>query len=226
MKKICCNYQFIKKKIQDIIKDNNLPLKKIKIIAVSKNQNINTIEQAILSGINNFGENYLQESIFKIKKLQQYKHIKWHFIGKIQSNKTKKIAQNFSWCQTIDREKIAILLNKFRPKNLLPINVLIQINYDKKSTKNDIDTDQFQKLAKIISLMPNLNLRGIMAMPLMKNNIIANNLQYEKIKIIFNQLKRKYSSVDTLSLGTSLDIKESLFATSNMIRIGRDIFNR
>lgn len=74
--------------------------------------------------------------------------------------------------------------------------------------------------------MPNLSLRGIMAMPLMKKNIVANNIQYEKIKTIFNQLKRKYSSVDTLSLGTSLDIKESLLATSNMIRIGRDIFNR
>ncbi|WP_280094074.1 YggS family pyridoxal phosphate-dependent enzyme [Buchnera aphidicola] len=212
--------------MQDIIKDNNLPLKKIKIIAVSKNQNINIIEQAILSGINNFGENYLQESIVKIKKLQKYKHITWHFIGKIQSNKTKKIAQNFSWCQTIDREKIAILLNKFRPKNLLPINVLIQINNCKELTKNNIDVDQFQKLAKVISSMPNLSLRGIMAMPLMKKNIVANNIQYEKIKTIFNQLKRKYSSVDTLSLGTSLDIKESLLATSNMIRIGRDIFNR
>ncbi|WAI12070.1 MAG: YggS family pyridoxal phosphate-dependent enzyme [Buchnera aphidicola (Macrosiphum albifrons)] len=212
--------------MQDIIKDNNLPLKKIKIIAVSKNQNINIIEQAILSGINNFGENYLQESIVKIKKLQKYKHITWHFIGKIQSNKTKKIAQNFSWCQTIDREKIAILLNKFRPKNLFPINVLIQINNCKELTKNNIDIDQFQKLAKVISLMPNLNLRGIMAMPLIKKNIIENNIQYEKIKAIFNQLKRKYSSVDTLSLGTSLDIKESLLATSNMIRIGRDIFNK
>ncbi|WP_284443404.1 YggS family pyridoxal phosphate-dependent enzyme [Buchnera aphidicola] len=212
--------------MQDIIKDNNLPLKKIKIIAVSKNQNINIIEQAILSGINNFGENYLQESIVKIKKLKKYKHITWHFIGKIQSNKTKKIAQNFSWCQTIDREKIAILLNKFRPKNLLPINVLIQINNCKELTKNNIDVDQFQKLAKVISSMPNLSLRGIMAMPLMKKNIVENNIQYEKIKTIFNQLKRKYSSVDTLSLGTSLDIKESLLATSNMIRIGRDIFNR
>ncbi len=193
---------------------------------MSKNQNINIIEQAILSGINNFGENYLQESIVKIKKLKKYKHITWHFIGKIQSNKTKKIAQNFSWCQTIDREKIAILLNKFRPKNLLPINVLIQINNCKELTKNNIDVDQFQKLAKVISSMPNLSLRGIMAMPLMKKNIVENNIQYEKIKTIFNQLKRKYSSVDTLSLGTSLDIKESLLATSNMIRIGRDIFNR
>lgn len=193
---------------------------------MSKNQNINIIEQAILSGINNFGENYLQEGIVKIKKLKKYKHITWHFIGKIQSNKTKKIAQNFSWCQTIDREKIAILLNKFRPKNLLPINVLIQINNCKELTKNNIDVDQFQKLAKVISSMPNLSLRGIMAMPLMKKNIVENNIQYEKIKTIFNQLKSKYSSVDTLSLGTSLDIKESLLATSNMIRIGRDIFNR
>ncbi|ACL30338.1 YggS family pyridoxal phosphate-dependent enzyme [Buchnera aphidicola str. APS (Acyrthosiphon pisum)] len=199
-------------------------MKKITIIAVSKNRNINNIEEAIRSGINNFGENYLQESLIKIENLKKYKNITWHFIGKIQSNKTKKIAQNFSWCQTVDREKIAVLLNKFRPKNLPPINVLIQIN-NLKELQNNRYIDQYQELAQLILSMPNLNLRGIMAVPSIKTNVIENNLQYEKIKTIFNRFKRQYSSVDTLSLGTSVDIKESLLATSNMVRIGRNIFN-
>lgn len=199
-------------------------MKKITIIAVSKNRNINNVEEAIRSGINNFGENYLQESLIKIENLKKYKNITWHFIGKIQSNKTKKIAQNFSWCQTVDREKIAVLLNKFRPKNLPPINVLIQIN-NLKELQNNRYIDQYQELAQLILSMPNLNLRGIMAVPSIKTNVIENNLQYEKIKTIFNRFKRQYSSVDTLSLGTSVDIKESLLATSNMVRIGRNIFN-
>ncbi|ADP68004.1 hypothetical protein CWU_03555 [Buchnera aphidicola str. JF98 (Acyrthosiphon pisum)] len=199
-------------------------MKKITIVAVSKNRNINNIEEAIRSGINNFGENYLQESLIKIENLKKYKNITWHFIGKIQSNKTKKIAQNFSWCQTVDREKIAVLLNKFRPKNLPPINVLIQIN-NLKELQNNRYIDQYQELAQLILSMPNLNLRGIMAVPSIKTNVIENNLQYEKIKTIFNRFKRQYSSVDTLSLGTSVDIKESLLATSNMVRIGRNIFN-
>ncbi|AEO08881.1 putative enzyme [Buchnera aphidicola str. Ak (Acyrthosiphon kondoi)] len=215
-----------KKKIQNIIKDNNLSLKKIKIIAVSKKQNANVIEQAILSGINNFGENYVQESIIKIKKLKKYQDVKWHFIGKIQSNKTKKIAHYFSWCQTVDRKKIAILLNKFRPVYLPPINVLIQVDGFKEIKNNKNYIEKYQSLATSISLMPNLNLRGIMAMPLIKKNITESNIQYENIKNIFFQLKKQHASIDTLSLGTSFDIKESLLATSNMLRIGRDIFNK
>ncbi|QCI22374.1 YggS family pyridoxal phosphate-dependent enzyme [Buchnera aphidicola (Lipaphis pseudobrassicae)] len=208
------------------IKKNNLSTKKVKIVTVTKNQNINIIEQSILLGIKEFGENYIQESIFKIQKLKKYKNIIWHFIGKLQSNKTKLVAQNFDWCQTIDREKIAVLLNQYRPTHLLPINVLMQINISKQTKKNGVNINKYEKLAKIISVMPNLNFRGIMAMPEIKKNIINNDAQYIKLKIIFSQLRRKYPSVDTLSLGTSVDIKQSLIADSNMIRIGRKIFNK
>ncbi|QCI20670.1 YggS family pyridoxal phosphate-dependent enzyme [Buchnera aphidicola (Brachycaudus cardui)] len=209
-----------------MIKNNNLPLKKIKIIAVTKNQNINVIKKAISIGIKEFGENYIQESIVKIQALKNYKNIIWHFIGKIQSKKTKIIAQNFHWCQTIDREKIAILLNKYRPKNLPPINVLIQINISEEKNKNGVYIKDYKKLAESIYLMPHLNLRGIMAMPAINKNSIDNSIQYKQIKTIFEKLKKRYISVDTLSLGTSFDIKKSLIATSNMIRIGRDIFDK
>nr|WP_261979703.1 YggS family pyridoxal phosphate-dependent enzyme [Buchnera aphidicola] len=212
--------------MDNIIKNNNLPLKKIKIIAVTKNQNINVIKKAISIGIKEFGENYIQESIVKIQALKNYKNIIWHFIGKIQSKKTKIIAQNFHWCQTIDREKIAILLNKYRPKNLPPINVLIQINISEEKNKNGVYIKDYKKLAESIYLMPHLNLRGIMAMPAINKNSIDNSIQYKQIKTIFEKLKKRYISVDTLSLGTSFDIKKSLIATSNMIRIGRDIFDK
>ncbi|WP_395765411.1 YggS family pyridoxal phosphate-dependent enzyme [Buchnera aphidicola (Myzus persicae)] len=212
--------------MEKIIKENNLSSKKITIIAATKNQNINIIKKAISIGIKEFGENYIQESIVKIQELKNYKNIVWHFIGKIQSKKTKIIAKNFDWCQTIDRNKIAILLNQYRPKNLLPINVLIQINISQEENKNGISIQDYQKLAELINVLPNLNLRGIMAMPEIKKNVIDNQIQYKKIKIIFEKLKKQYASIDTLSLGTSLDIKESLLAHSNMIRIGQSLFNR
>ncbi|QCI21257.1 YggS family pyridoxal phosphate-dependent enzyme [Buchnera aphidicola (Hyperomyzus lactucae)] len=227
MNYIDVNFKLLKKNIKNIISENNLVIKKIKIIAVSKNQNVDIIKKAILSGINNFGENYVQESIVKIKELKKYTNITWHFIGKIQSNKTKIIAQYFDWCQTIDQEKTAILLNQHRPKNFIPINVLIQINISKELNKNGVNNvEDCYELAEKISLMPHLNLRGIMAMPEIQKDFTKNENQYKKIKIIFNKLKKKYTSIDTLSLGTSDDIKESLLATSNMIRIGRNIFHK
>jgi pyridoxal phosphate enzyme (YggS family) len=227
MNYIDVNFKSLKKYIKNIVIENNLLIKKINIIAVSKNQNIDIIKQAILSGINNFGENYLQESISKIIELKKYKNINWHFIGKIQSNKTKTIAQYFDWCQTIDQEKSAILLNKYRLKKLTPMNVLIQINISRESNKNGVNNIQeCHQLAKTISLMPNLHLRGIMAMPKINKDFIETQNQYKKIKIIFDELKKQYTSIDTLSLGTSYDIKESLLATSNMIRIGRNIFHK
>lgn len=226
MKNISLNFNLVKKKIQKIIEENHLPLKNIKIIAASKNRSIDAMKEAISAGIKEFGENYIQESIIKIRELKHHKNIVWHFIGKIQSKKTKIIAQKFDWCQTIDREKIAILLNKHRPKNLSPINVLIQINSSNEKSKNGVSINNYQQLAKIIHLMPYLNFRGIMAMPSINNDSIQSKLEYKKIQIVFQKLQKQYTSVDTLSLGTSFDIKQSLLATSNMIRIGNCIFNK
>lgn len=221
MQSIHYNYNITKKKIENIIQKNNLLTKNVEIIAVSKNQHVNIVENAILSGIKNFGENYLQDSIYKIEQLKKYQNINWHFIGKIQSNKTKKIAQYFSWCQTIEQEKTAILLNQFRPTHLFPINVLIQIrNFEK------INIEYYRKLIQVISSLPKLKLRGIMAMPQIKDNEVQNTVEYHKIQIIFQQFKKMFSAMDTLSLGTSFDIEESLLAGSNMVRIGRDIFKK
>ncbi|QCI17347.1 YggS family pyridoxal phosphate-dependent enzyme [Buchnera aphidicola (Aphis helianthi)] len=224
MKNIEENIKILKKKIQNLLKNNNTFLKKIKIVAASKNQSSQKIQMALLSGIHEFGENYVQEGINKIRQLKQYNNIIWHFIGKLQSKKTKLVAQNFDWCQTIDREKIAFLLNQNRTNTQCPMNVLIQINISKEKNKNGIDIKQYQKLAKVVSEMPNLNFRGIMAMPKKEKTSIKYS-DYENIHNIFNILKDKYKSVDTLSLGTSFDITTALMYNSNMIRIGRDIFD-
>lgn len=225
MNNINININNIKKKIKEISRKKNISLTNLRIIAVTKNQATKKIKLAISSGLYEFGENYLQEGIIKIKKLKKYKNIVWHFIGKVQSKKSKIIAKYFDWCQTIDREKIAILLNKYRIKKNFPMNVLIQINISKNLNKNGICVKNYKKLAKVVSIMPNLNFRGIMIMPPVENKIINNN-HYKQAKIIFNELKKKYKSVDTLSLGTSFDKDVALLHGSNMIRIGHCIFNK
>lgn len=224
MNKINMNVQIVKNYIKNFFKKNNRPFKRIKIIGVSKNQTIDKIKLAILSGIYEFGENYLQESVIKIQKLKKYKNIIWHFIGKVQSKKIKIIAKYFDWCQTIDREKIAILLNKHRSKNLIPMNVLMQINISNEIQKNGVSIKNYKKLAHVISLMPHLNFRGIMVMPEIKKEKTKEKNDYQNAKIIFNELKKEYKSVDTLSLGTSADIEKALSFESNMIRIGHSIF--
>lgn len=224
MNTINSNIKIIKNKIKYCLNKNKNFIKNIKIVAVSKNQEVNKIKLAISSGIYEFGENYVQEGIKKIQKLKNYKNIIWHFIGKVQSNKTKIIAENFDWCQTVDQEKTAILLNKYRFKKSFPMNVLIQINISNEINKNGICIKNYKKLAKVISSMPNLNLRGIMIMPSIKKHFIKKDDDYKNGNIIFHQLQKKYKSVDTFSLGTSFDIEKSLLFQSNMIRIGRCIF--
>lgn len=223
MNNIRNNIKNIKNKIKYLLIKNN-SLKKIKIIAASKNQSFEKINTAFLSGIYEFGENYVQEGINKIEKLKKNKKIIWHFIGKLQSNKTKLVAQYFDWCQTVDRKKIAILLNKYRTNQKSPINILIQINISQEENKNGVCLENYRNLAEIVSKMPNLNFRGIMAMPQKKEKFIK-HYNYKNISNIFDILKKKYQSVDTLSLGTSFDMKTALMYNSNMVRIGRDIFN-
>jgi hypothetical protein len=144
MNNISINIKILKKKIKSYLKKNNSS-KKIKIIAITKNQRIEKIKLAISSGIYEFGENYVQEGIDKIQKLKKYKNIIWHFIGKVQSKKTKNIAENFDWCQTIDREKIAVLLNHHRIKKSSAMNVLMQINISNENNKNGVTIEKHKK---------------------------------------------------------------------------------
>ncbi|CAL4325586.1 Pyridoxal phosphate homeostasis protein [Buchnera aphidicola (Neophyllaphis podocarpi)] len=218
------NIKKIKIKIQKTAEKYKKDKKKIRLLAVSKQKSIIEIEKAINSNQFDFAENYAQEAIKKIKILNKKKYkIIWHFIGKIQSNKTKIIAQNFSWCHSICNSRIAIKLNNYRTKELLPLNSLIQINIKK---NNEIDDKEIYNISDIIKSLPNLKLRGIMAIPnkLNKNKEKEIKATYKKIEKIYNKLKEKYSSIDTLSLGMSNDIRIAIKNGSNMLRIGKSIF--
>ena len=192
------------------------------IIAVSKKKSAELIKEAFESGVENFGENYLQEAIEKISFLKHLK-INWHFIGKIQSNKCKDIAKNFEWVHTVDRFKIAKLLNDNCPLDKT-INVLIQINIDKEENKSGINEEEILSLAEGISSLPNLKLKGVMVIPKNESDINLTEISFEKTIKASMILKNKFPHASEVSMGMSNDFELAVKKGSTMIRIGTGIF--
>ena len=195
----------------------------VSLLAVSKTKPAALIEQAYLAGQHDFGENYLQEAIEKIAQLAHLNEANWHFIGPIQSNKTKQIASNFSWVHSVDREKIALRLNQHIQDNNChntPLNICLQVNISNEESKSGVAIDDIFPLAEIVNNCDKLTLRGLMAVP-EKN---ASSACYEKMQQLFAQLKKQYPSVDTLSLGMSNDLEQAVAHGSTMVRIGTAIF--
>ena len=209
------------------IKKNISNLKKIinrdtTIIAVSKKKSADLIEKAYENGILNFGENYLQEALAKISILEHL-NISWHFIGKIQSNKCKEIAKNFNWVHTVDRYKVAKLLNDNCPLNK-SINVLIQVNIDDEKSKNGISESDIYSLAKKIISLPNLNLKGIMVIPKNTTDSKLTEVSFAKTKQIAIELNKNFKGANEISMGMSNDFELAIKNGSTMIRIGTGIF--
>jgi pyridoxal phosphate enzyme (YggS family) len=195
----------------------------VSLLAVSKTKPAALIEQAYLAGQHDFGENYLQEAVEKIEQLAQLPDISWHFIGPIQSNKTKLIASNFSWVHSVDREKIALRLNQhLKDDNChnTPLNICLQVNISNEDSKSGITIEQVFSLASIVDNCDKLILRGLMAVP-EKN---ASKACYEQMQQLFIELKKQYPSVDTLSLGMSNDLDKAIAHGSTMVRVGTAIF--
>lgn len=192
------------------------------IIAVSKKKSAELIKEAFESGVENFGENYLQEATEKISFLKHLK-INWHFIGKIQSNKCKEIAKNFEWVHTVDRFKIAKLLNDNCPLNKT-INVLIQINIDKEESKSGINEEEILSLAEGISSLPNLKLKGVMVIPKNESDKKLTEISFEKTVKASMRLKDKFPHANEVSMGMSNDFELAIKKGSTMIRIGTGIF--
>ena len=197
--------------------------KSVTLIAVSKTHDIDKIKQAIAAGQQIFGENYLQEALPKIAQLP--KDIEWHFIGPIQSNKTKEIAENFSWVQTLDRLKIAKRLNEQRPQTLPPLNVLIQVNISHEATKSGIMPEELDQFAKEISLLPQLKLRGLMAIPAPSDDPEQQRKVFKQMSLLFQTLQQSYD-IDTLSMGMTNDYLLAIEEGSTMVRVGTAIFGK
>lgn len=195
----------------------------ITLLAVSKKHTAAAIDEVHQSGQKDFGENYLQEALEKIEALK-HKDLVWHFIGPIQSNKTRPIAEHFDWAHTVDRLKVAQRLSDQRPKNLSPINVCIQVNIDEEASKSGVSQDQALTLARAISTLPNIKLRGLMAIP--KANITGDDSSFRQMHDLFNQLSElnEFPDWDTLSMGMSSDLEHAIANGANIVRIGTDIF--
>ena len=192
----------------------------VQLLAVSKTKPIDLIEQAYHAGQREFGENYVQEAVEKIPALSHLPEISWHFIGPIQSNKTKAIAHHVSWVHSVDRVKIAERLNEHRSGQDTPLNVCLQVNISEESSKSGVTVEELNNLAETVDRLPNLTLRGLMAIP-EKGNAKAS---FNKMNQLFTELKAKYPSIDTLSMGMSGDLAEAVAAGSTMVRIGTAIF--
>jgi pyridoxal phosphate enzyme (YggS family) len=197
--------------------------KNTKLIIVSKSQPISSIRELIKSGYHIYGENYLDEAIKKIEEIDD-NNLEWHFIGRIQSNKIKKIAKYFNWVQTISSEKHARLLNEECQKLEKKLNICVQINIDNEESKAGIMINEIDEFLNNISKYEYLSLRGIMAIPSKLNALKENVNSYNILKLKYDKLSNKYKNIDTLSLGMSNDYKLALSKGSNMIRIGSLIF--
>ena len=220
------NLHEIRQQITTIAKQCDRDPNQIQLIAVSKTKPVTAIEQAIECGQYQFGENYVQEGVDKIHYFQEQQKtdLEWHFIGPLQSNKTKLVAENFAWVHTIDRIKIAKRLNDQRPSNLPLLNVLIQVNISNEASKSGVIVEEINDLAQKIAKLPNLKLRGLMAIPAVTDNYEQQLATFKKMQCLFQELQQQINNIDTLSMGMTDDMQAAIVAGSTMVRIGTAIF--
>jgi pyridoxal phosphate enzyme (YggS family) len=193
------------------------------LVAVSKIQGPEALIEAYQNKQRHFGENYLQEATGKQQSLANYR-ITWHFIGPVQSNKTRIIANQFSWVHSVDRIKIASRLDQYRRPELGPLNVCLQINIDAESSKSGISLEQLPEMAAQISGFPNLRFRGLMAIPAIEVSSEATRSSFRKLREAFEGLRADGYGVDTLSMGMSGDIETAIEEGSTLVRVGTSIF--
>jgi pyridoxal phosphate enzyme (YggS family) len=194
----------------------------VTIVAVSKQQSIQKIAEAFHAGQRHFGESYVQEAIPKMDALQEL-DITWHFIGAIQSNKTRSIAERFDWVHTVDREKTAIRLNEQRPRHAAPLKVLIQVNQGGEKQKRGAPEAQVESIASAISHLPRLELRGLMTIPPQESSASGRSW-YVELAALRDRLRGEGHALDTLSMGMSDDFEAAIAAGSTCVRIGTAIF--
>ena len=197
----------------------------VQLLAVSKTRPIDDIHASFAADQYHFGENYLQDALTKIESIHE-ETIKWHFIGPIQSNKTRQIAENFHWVHTIDRLKIARRLSDQRSSNLEPLNVCIQVNISNEDNKSGVHIDEVATLAKEISQLPHIKLRGLMTIPAATNDTAAQHHVFQSLRELKNEISSNGIELDTLSMGMSNDMEAAIAEGSTIVRIGTAIFGQ
>ena len=195
----------------------------VKLLAVSKTRAAGDVLALAQLGVSDFGENYVQEARAKIGQLGGHSPT-WHFIGPIQSNKTRQIAEHFDWVHSVDRIKVAQRLNAARPTDLPPLNICIQVNVDAEATKSGIDPDDVEQLAGQVLPLSRLNLRGLMALPAPTEDFAAQRRAFMKLRRLQERLNETGYRLDTLSMGTTNDMRAAIAEGATVIRIGTALF--
>ncbi|WP_102505033.1 YggS family pyridoxal phosphate-dependent enzyme [Salinivibrio kushneri] len=199
----------------------------VQLIAVSKTKPIEAIADAIAAGQRAFGENYVQEGVEKVEYFAEHPPaapIEWHFIGPIQSNKTRLIAEHFDWVHSVDRLKIAKRLSEQRPTHLSPLNVLVQVNTSGEASKSGLSVDNAIALIEDIRALPGLNVRGLMSIPQPETDYQRQCAAFEPLSNAFHALSEQTPDIDTLSMGMSGDMEAAIACGSTMVRVGTAIF--
>ena len=217
------NYSHIKHAIKHATDKYHRDVKDILLLAVSKKQPIKSIIEAHALGQNDFGENFVQEGIEKINALKS-ENICWHFIGRLQSNKTRKISENFSWVHTIDRLKIAERLSAQRPNYAKDLNVCVQINIDEENNKSGAKLGELMELCHAINDLPKLKLRGLMCIPKIHHEYEIQRQPFAKLRNQLESLNKNDLNLDTLSMGMTNDFRAAIQEGSTIIRIGTALF--
>jgi pyridoxal phosphate enzyme (YggS family) len=193
------------------------------LVAVSKAHTAAAVRECAEAGQRAFGENYVQESLDKIETLGELK-LEWHFIGPIQSNKTRPIAEHFQWVHSIERERIAQRLDAARPATLPPLNVCLQVNVSGEASKSGVAPQEVTALAQALGALPRLKLRGLMAIPEPSTDSALRRRRFALLRELLNQLNAQGYAMDTLSMGMSDDLEDAIAEGATMARIGTAIF--
>ena len=199
----------------------------VRLLAVSKARPAADLREAWQAGQRLFGESYLQEALVKMVELEDLPDLEWHFIGPIQSNKTRQIASAFHWVHSVDRLKIARRLSEQREARLPPLNICIQVNIDREGSKAGCLPEEVKELATAITELPNLNLRGLMAIPDPRATQQERGGSFRRMADLLQHCQQQLpdaTGLDTLSMGMSGDLEEAIREGATIVRVGTDIF--
>jgi len=213
----------LEKRIADACEHAGRRRASVALLAVSKTRSAEEIESAHAAGIARFGENYLDEAVAKQDRISSGS-LEWHFIGPIQSNKTRAIAERFDWVQSVDRRKIIRRLGEQRPNHLAPLNLLLQVNIDREPQKAGCAPEDAAALAADVAGFDALKLRGLMAIPSADNSAAQARAAFAGMRALFESLQAGHTGIDTLSMGMSGDLEVAIDEGSTMVRVGSALF--
>lgn len=223
MTAIASNLQAVHHAIAQSLRAAHRRRDEVDLLAVSKSFPATAIREAYQSGQSAFGESYLQEALDKVGVLRDLP-LQWHFIGPVQSNKTRAIAEHFSWVHSVDRLKIAERLSAQRPSNLPPLNVCLQVNVSGEDSKGGVAPDQLAELAHNVAHLPQLRLRGLMAIPAPVQGLAVQRVPFARLRELMRALNDQGLELDTLSMGMSHDLSAAILEGATIVRVGTAIF--